>query len=181
MHDIRLSTRRKTSAAEADTDDNTTVPPSTTSANSAPASATQRLEIVFPNLPSAFYNGQHVQNQAPTPSNTGYQPLGPRRALRMKLQDLLEEIDAELADRSEDVTTLSPGDVGPQFSAFMPAFRKLKIRTLEDLLLIREDYVSNGRSPAEAFVDKLGQECDFEDVPSHAEMARILRAAAAKS
>jgi hypothetical protein len=180
--DIRVS-RRSSSAnptpqpADNDVNDgDTSNGPSVVSTATANAGV-QRVEICFPDLSSAILNarghGASTPNLGPNPN-----PM-PAMVVSVSLRQLLRSLDEEQAEQDESVA--SPGPVLTPYIGFASAFRKLDIYTTEDLLLIKDDLISCGKSPARTIIEQLKEACggDFEhDIPTYPQMARILQRAA---
>jgi hypothetical protein len=137
----------------------------------------QRVEICFPDLSSAILNSRNMpaQLQQPNPPVPVPGPT-PAFAASTTIRQLFRTLDDEQAEQERSI--LTPGPPRMMYVSFTSAFHKLGIWTIEDLLLIRDDLVSCGQSPARSIIEQLKQVGgdDFElEFPSYPQMARILQ------
>jgi hypothetical protein len=131
----------------------------------------QRVEICFPDLSSAILNSRNAPVQQPNPP-------APAIASSITIRQLLRALDDDQAEQERSI--LTPGPPRMLYFNFASSFHKLGIWSVEDLLLIRNDLVSCGQSPAKSIIEQLKEAGadDFElDFPTYPQMARILQKA----
>lgn len=143
----------------------------------APTSNVQRIEICFPNMSQAFFNAQPQaagQPQRESPPSE----LTTQSSLRTLFQTMDEE-------NEEQANSRSPGPSMSVYTIYLPVFHQTGIRSVEDLLSVREDLEAIHQTPANGLLQVLHnarsqlseEEQDLLEMPGYMDLARILRRA----